>query len=309
VDILAHGTPPLGWWRNNTSVNLVLTVPELWSPPSTHAQRQACAGLTFQCVGSLLDTSARPQPSLATRSFPIDTLRAARAAGKLVVYLSLGTLVTGAFWAQLPPDENEQSPPATASAARSGQEAAHRVWSTAFEALGSASDILVVLAVGRRDGALRGLPPLPANFLPCQVVPQLEVLPLCAAFITHAGMGSVMEAVLHRVPLVALPVFADQPSTADAIHRAGIGVQIRLAELSAPPLCEAVRHVAAIDSPCRRAIELVAARMEAGGGVARAVGLLADAATRHRQQQTEGGSAPPEEVSVTNAPPKMVPVR
>ena len=32
------------------------------------------------------------------------------------------------------------------------------------------------------------------------VVPQLELLPLCDAFITHGGMGSVME-VRHR-PLV-----------------------------------------------------------------------------------------------------------
>ena len=277
INLLAHGSPPLGWWRNNTGLNLVLTVSELWCPPSTDAQRRACEGLKFECIGTLLHVAARPLPSLATRSFPIDAVRDAKAAGRMVVYLSLGTLVTGAFWTQLPADAQGS---ASVQSARTGQAISHRVWSAAFEALGRASNVLLVIAVGRRDGAMRGLPPLPANCLACSLVPQLDILPLCTVFITHAGMGSVMEAILHQVPLVAIPICADQPANADAIHRAGLGVKVRPDELTPTALAAAVRHVGAPDSPCRRAVAAVAARMRAEGGVSRAVALLVSAVAR-----------------------------
>ena len=37
-------------------------------------------------------------------------------------------------------------------------------------------DVLVVMTVGPRPDALEGLPPLPANFIVRQAVPQLDVL-------------------------------------------------------------------------------------------------------------------------------------
>ena len=64
---------------------------------------------------------------------------------------------------------------------------------------------------------------LPPNFMACGVVPQLDVLPLCDAFLTHGGMGSVMEALLHRVPLAVIPVFGDQIWNADRAGAAGLG--------------------------------------------------------------------------------------
>lgn len=43
---------------------------------------------------------------------------------------------------------------------------------------------------------------LPSNFIVRSYVPQLDLLRRCAAFVTHAGMNSVQEALYHGVPLV-----------------------------------------------------------------------------------------------------------
>ena len=55
------------------------------------------------------------------------------------------------------------------------------------------------------------------------------MLPLCDAFVTHGGMGSVMEALLHRVPLAVIPVFGDQIWNADragAARGAAVHVEV-----------------------------------------------------------------------------------
>jgi len=52
--------------------------------------------------------------------------------------------------------------------------------------------------------------PLPENFIVRSFVPQLELLRRCTAFVTHAGMNSVQEALYHGVPLVMAPQAADQ---------------------------------------------------------------------------------------------------
>ena len=38
VELLEHGQPPLGWFHNSTSLNLVLTCQELFSPPSSQQE-------------------------------------------------------------------------------------------------------------------------------------------------------------------------------------------------------------------------------------------------------------------------------
>ena len=125
---------------------------------------------------------------------------------------------------------------------------------------------------------LDGLPPLPPNFLACGVVPQLDVLPLCDAFVTHGGMGSVMEALLHRVPLAVIPVFGDQIWNADRAGAAGLGVSFRypLRTLTADALAEATAALcdAGEGNPYRRAVDEAAGAMEREGGAARAAELV-----------------------------------
>merc|ERR1712050_124437 len=87
-----------------------------------------------------------------------------------------------------------------------GKEITQHVFRTCFEALAGIEKVLVIMAVGPQEDALEGLPMAPANFILRDSVPQLEVLSLCHAFVTHGGANSVHEASNFGVPLVVVPL-------------------------------------------------------------------------------------------------------
>ena len=43
------------------------------------------------------------------------------------------------------------------------------------------------------------------------------------AFITHGGMNSVSEAMIHGVPMVVIPFVSDQPANARQVEKLGLG--------------------------------------------------------------------------------------
>jgi MGT family glycosyltransferase len=55
-------------------------------------------------------------------------------------------------------------------------------------------------------------------------VPHAAVLPYASAVVTHAGLGTVLAALAHGVPLVCLPLGREQPDNAAAVERVGAGV-------------------------------------------------------------------------------------
>ncbi|MEH3054290.1 MAG: glycosyltransferase [Patulibacter minatonensis] len=84
----------------------------------------------------------------------------------------------------------------------------------------------VLLSVGHRlDPAALGQ--LPANAIVRPSVPQLAVLARAEAFITHGGMNSTTEALVHGVPMVFAPQTADQPLVAKRIAALGAGTVLR----------------------------------------------------------------------------------
>jgi UDP:flavonoid glycosyltransferase YjiC (YdhE family) len=54
-------------------------------------------------------------------------------------------------------------------------------------------------------------------------VPQRALLPRAAAVVSHAGSGTVVSALACGVPLVLLPMGADQPWNADRCEALGVG--------------------------------------------------------------------------------------
>lgn len=76
-------------------------------------------------------------------------------------------------------------------------------------------------------------------------MPQDDILahPNIKMFITHAGKGGIAEAQYHGVPMVALPVFADQHGNAKKMVAAGYGQQLELLTLSEDALRVAVVDV------------------------------------------------------------------
>ncbi|WP_238014513.1 glycosyltransferase [Dactylosporangium sp. AC04546] len=77
------------------------------------------------------------------------------------------------------------------------------------------------------------LGPQPPHVRVERYVPQAELLPSCAAVVSHAGSGSVLGALAHGLPMVLLPMGADQP--ANAVRCAELGVGVALDALDTTP--------------------------------------------------------------------------
>lgn len=116
------------------------------------------------------------------------------------------------------------------------------LYRTFLEAFGD-SPWHVVMSVGRRQ-SIAALGPLPANFEVATFVPQLDVLSHASMFITHAGMGSIMEALAFGVPLVQVPTQPEQEANSHRVVELGLGAEVRLAEITVPALRAAVDLVA-----------------------------------------------------------------
>jgi len=66
----------------------------------------------------------------------------------------------------------------------------------------------------------------PANVHLSRYVRHAAVLPWASAVVTHAGLGTVLAALAHGLPLVCLPLGRDQPLNAAAAERVGAGVTV-----------------------------------------------------------------------------------
>ena len=115
----------------------------------------------------------------------------------------------------------------------------------------------MLVTVGRHaDPAELG--PLPPNVHVERWVAQASVMPHAAAMVAHGGAGTTLAALAAGVPLVMLPLSADQPINARRVAELGAGVSLdggaagvgRLAEavarvLQEPGYREAARRIAA----------------------------------------------------------------
>ncbi|OJF15578.1 Glycosyltransferase [Couchioplanes caeruleus subsp. caeruleus] len=127
----------------------------------------------------------------------------------------------------------------------------------------------VVLATGR--SAVPG--PFPANIEVHRHVPQLEVLRHASVFVSHTGMGSTMEALLHGVPLVSVPQTPEQALNGRRAAELGLGLALETEKMTADMLRDAVEDVVAdagIAANLRRWRDMLGA---AGGAQAGAVAL------------------------------------
>jgi macrolide glycosyltransferase len=144
----------------------------------------------------------------------------------------------------------------------------------------------VVMSIGRQlDPEMFGQ--LPDNVEPMTEAPQLQVLARAKAFVTHAGMGSVMEAIHHVVPMVAVPMGFDQMENASVIERLGIGARVPFEGVTGEEIREAVDRVGADPDVGRRLRALSEDVRQAGGARA-----AADTVERLLAQERAPGPQP-----------------
>ncbi|XP_043762515.1 UDP-glucuronosyltransferase 2B4-like isoform X1 [Cervus elaphus] len=76
-------------------------------------------------------------------------------------------------------------------------------------------------------------------------IPQNDLLghPKTKAFITHGGTNGIYEAIYHGIPMVGLPLFADQPDNIERVKAKGAAVRLDLQTMSSRDLLNALKEV------------------------------------------------------------------
>eukprot|EP00928_Gymnodinium_smaydae_P042436 TRINITY_DN28572_c0_g1_i1.p1 TRINITY_DN28572_c0_g1~~TRINITY_DN28572_c0_g1_i1.p1 ORF type:complete len:631 (-),score=96.40 TRINITY_DN28572_c0_g1_i1:97-1989(-) len=254
IDVLAEG---LHFRHFSPDLNLIFSVPEFEQIPlqrwqTAHSSTMAKLPKTAVWVGPAVEldehgclkqSSIRADGVLSAVSptaskcltggfgsdpdaeFPMEQLRAAKANGSKVVLASPGTVVVSAY-AWDGDGKGKAAGLAMQGAFESGRVFAWSLWRALSKRFPEDSGVIIVASVGKMTDAL---PPelqasLPANFCARSSVPQVDVLKIADVFFSHMGHGSLIEACVEQVPLIAVPYFSDQYTNSRAAARVGIGL-------------------------------------------------------------------------------------
>ncbi|XP_059015964.1 UDP-glucuronosyltransferase 2A1 isoform X5 [Mustela lutreola] len=76
-------------------------------------------------------------------------------------------------------------------------------------------------------------------------IPQNDLLghPKTKAFITHGGTNGIYEAIYHGIPMVGVPMFADQPDNIAHMKAKGAAVEVDISTMTSEDLLNALRTV------------------------------------------------------------------
>jgi MGT family glycosyltransferase len=132
--------------------------------------------------------------------------------------------------------------------------------------------INLIVTVGRdQDPAQFG--PQPPHVHIERYIPQSLLSPYCDVVITAGGFGTVMACLSAALPMVVVPLGADQPLNARRCAALGVGRAIAPDERTPAAIRDAVREVLASDS-CRREAERLRQQMQGLPGLEHGVALL-----------------------------------
>ena len=135
------------------------------------------------------------------------------------------------------------------------------VYKMAIEAAG-ALDVDVLLTTGPNIEP-RSLEPAPDNVVIRSFVPQAAVLKQASVVMHHGGSGTLSGAFEAGVPMVVVPLFADQPWNATRVAAAGLGVAVT--DRTVENLRAALRTVLADDAMSERCKKVAAEVAELPG--------------------------------------------
>ena len=130
---------------------------------------------------------------------------------------------------------------------------------------------VVVTIGGRLDPAELG--PQPPNVRVERFRVQAALMPICDLVVCHGGSGSVIGALAYGLPLVVLPLGADQSHNADRVEALGAGLVLDAVDATPEDVRDAAAAVLA-DPSYRLAAERLADECAALPGPEHAVSLL-----------------------------------
>jgi UDP:flavonoid glycosyltransferase YjiC (YdhE family) len=138
--------------------------------------------------------------------------------------------------------------------------------------------INLIVAVGRNNDPT-SFGPMPANARIERYIPQTLVFPRCDLLVCHAGSGSVMAALTHGLPLVLVPIAADQPQNARRCADLGLARVLDEAKLD-PNIARTAVLEALSNTSYRHQAEKLRKEIEALPGPEEAVAFLERLASR-----------------------------
>ena len=133
-------------------------------------------------------------------------------------------------------------------------------------------DADVLMTVGR-DVDPAQLEGVPSNVRVESFVAQSLVLPRASLVVGHAGLGTILGAIYHGVPMVIVAIGGDQPINARRAEELGIARAFDVPGAKAAPLRDAVR-AALSDSAMRKAVDALRAECDAMAPLSEAVTAL-----------------------------------
>jgi UDP:flavonoid glycosyltransferase YjiC (YdhE family) len=133
-------------------------------------------------------------------------------------------------------------------------------------------DARVLMTVGRAHDP-EELGPVPENARVERWIAQPSLLPHCAAMVCHGGSGTVRQGLAAGVPLVVLPLFADQPENARLVDRIGAGVALELDGSARATLGDAMACLDALPDALRDVLTTPSYHAAAGRVAAQAAEL------------------------------------
>ena len=127
----------------------------------------------------------------------------------------------------------------------------------------------VVMSIGENN-QIADLGEIPANFIVKNYLPQTDVLKYTKLFITHGGMNSTQEGLYFGVPLIVIPMSADQPVIAGQVASIGAGIKLHMHTLTEQKLREAADYV--LNQPAfHKAVANIRESLQKSGGYHKAV--------------------------------------
>jgi len=102
---------------------------------------------------------------------------------------------------------------------------------------------LDVIATVGRDFDPTELGPQPGSIRVERYVPQAEILPRASVVVSHGGSGSILGALAHGLPMVLLPMGADQPYNAERCQALGVARTLDLIGATSDGVRDAVAAV------------------------------------------------------------------
>eukprot|EP00930_Biecheleria_cincta_P047619 TRINITY_DN3304_c0_g1_i1.p1 TRINITY_DN3304_c0_g1~~TRINITY_DN3304_c0_g1_i1.p1 ORF type:complete len:573 (-),score=114.11 TRINITY_DN3304_c0_g1_i1:177-1781(-) len=290
----------------NSSLTVVTTCEDLQdalTPEMDEAYSKA--GTVFEAVGPLLDVQGAVRAAghkfqghetqglhdaegeKNNEDDPLSRLQAARDAGRKVILVSMGTVVTGDS-----SDWGWHAKPRGAGGERvglTGRQLCQSAWAGAFDAFGAYGEKadqapLVLVSLGPQPDALESMQ-IPDNALCMPVLPQVDLLKAGVdLFLTHGGQNSFTESLSAGVPVVVCPGFGDQQVNARKAVDLGVGLQVERPTPAAGEEDMAVstyrravsRALLEVDAETRftAAASSCSERLHAAGGVPRTVELI-----------------------------------